>query len=120
MESKNSPEIKFTETLLDYGVEILVAFATDSANRKLFALALGQTDNMKNPYLVVHVGDEIATRLKNGNVDALSAILTPETKEWLIVDFVNGDHWEVGEIVKVYTNPEEIPQSYLPGHGLFL
>ncbi len=120
MELKTSLEIKFTETLLDYGVEILVAFATDPDNRKLFAIALGQTDEMKNPYLVIHIGDELARRIKTGAIDALSAILTPETKEWLIVNFVKGDSWDVGEIVKIYTNPEELPHEYLPGPDLFL
>ena len=120
MESKTSLEIKFTETLLDYGVEILVAFATDSDNRKLFALALGQSEELKNPYLVIQVGDELARRIKAGAIDALSAILTPETKEWLIVNFVKGESWDVGEIVKIYTNPEELPSEYLPGPDLFL
>lgn len=120
MESKTSLEIKFTETLMEYGVEILVAFATDPENRKLFALALGPTDDMKNPYLVIHVGDELARRIKAGAIDALSAILTPETKEWLIVNFVKGDYWDIGEVVKIYTSPDELPSEYLPGPDLFL
>ena len=120
MESKTSLEIKFTETLMEYGVEILVAFATDAENRKLFAIALGKTDEMENPYLIIHVGDELATRIKTGSIDALSAILTPETKEWLIANFVKGEHWDVGEVVKIYTNPEELPNEYLPGPDLFL
>ncbi len=115
MESKNSPEIKLTESLLSYGLDVLVSFATDENNRKLFAIAI-VIEGYSNPYLIVHVGDEIANRIKNGNVDALSAILTPETKEWLVVNFVR----DVSEVIKTYTNPEEIPSSYLPEHGLFL
>lgn len=115
MDSKNSPEIKFTETLLDYGAEILVAFATDEDNRKLFAIALGRKE-FTNPYLVVHVSDEIATRLKNATVDVLSAILTPATPEWIIADF-NGNE---GDMIRVYEDPEEIPIEYLPSTDFYL
>jgi hypothetical protein len=116
MESKTSREIKFTETLLEYGLEILVAFATDAENRKLFAIALGQSYELTNPYLIIQINDELARRIKSRSVDALSAILTPLTNEWLIVDFAT----EIGEIVKTYTNAEELPREYLPGPDLFV
>lgn len=116
MELKTSPKIKFTEILLDYGPEVLVAFATDESERKLFAVALGKTDELNDPYLIVHVGDEMARRIKSRMVDALSAMLTPATREWHVVNFSG----EIGDVVKTYNSPEEIPNGYLPDPELYV
>lgn len=119
MDLKDLKSVKFTEVLLDYGVEPLVAIAEDEQGNKYLALAISDV-LYDNPYLVAQMSSDMIHRIRSGMVDLLSALLTPAVPEWYVIDCSNLEEGMYFPLKLIAESPIHMPPSYLPSADLYV
>lgn len=118
MDLKDLKSVKFTEVLLDYGVEPLVAIAEDEQGNKYLALAISEV-LYENPYLVAQMSPDMIHRIRSGTVDLLSAFLTPATPAWYVLDAVDLNE-KFNPLKLIAESAIYLRPSYLPSADLYV